>query len=432
MDAETARALAADLAKRLAQTAPLWRPVPFHDDPPWVESTPALAGVLLSLDDERVEQLEARPESLQQLIAAQVPAVASLLDAAVACIDTQPPPAPLNEPESAGRDVPGRKWQQLLHFAAACAADQAPQESNAPHVAPALVEWCSGKAHLGRLLARTHQARVTAIEWNAGLCADGARLAVRESLPIVFRHADVLQINAQEAGLVSADGTPVHALALHACGDLHVALIEKAATAGTALIDIAPCCYHLTRSTHWQPMSAALTDCELSHLLITREELRLAVQETVTSSARVIRQQHEMAAWRLGFDLLQRNLRGVDAYLRTPPRSVRVLAGGFPAFCADLAAHHGQPLPADIDYEHWLLQGRARLARVRRLDLLRHACRRALETLIVADRALFLAEHGYTVRLRRFCPRELTPRNLLIQARRPASPINGRPDMTRP
>lgn len=430
MDAGPARALAA----ALAHTARWWRPAPFHDDPPWVHDTPALAGVLLSLPDARLDALGQDPDALQAFIGGHCPDLVTLCARADACLDARPPPPPLALPETAARDVPGRKWRQVLHFAAGCldapaGADVTAVEAH--HAAStdegipgpgvdSFVEWCSGKAHLGRLLARHAGLPVTAVERDPALCRDGAALAARDGLPVTFRVADALAIAAPDAGLHRR----AHALALHACGDLHVALLRQAAGAQTAAIDIAPCCYHLTRDIAWQPLSRALAGGGESGgdgaapLALSREELRLCVQETVTAGARVVRQQRQLAAWRLGFDALQRELRGVDAYLPTPSRSARVLADGFPAFCAGLAAHHGMHLPAGLDYDRYAQRGEARLARVRRLELLRHASRRPLEVLVAADRALFLAEQGYDVALRTFCPRPLTPRNLLIQARR--------------
>jgi hypothetical protein len=132
----------------------------------------------------------------------------------------------------------------------------------------------------------------------------------------------------------------------------------------------------------------------------------------------VAAQAAQLAAWRLGFDRLQRQLRGVDAYLPTPSRPARALASGFAAFCADLAAHHGLVLPPGIDYPALEAAGHAQHARVRRLELVRHAFRRPLETLLASDRALFLEERGYRVVVGTFCPRQLTPRNLAIVARR--------------
>ena len=52
----------------------------------------------------------------------------------------------------------------------------------------------------------------------------------------------------------------------------------------------------------------------------------------------------------------------------------------------------------------------------RRSHRLRHLFRRPLELWMVLDYAVFLEEQGYRVRLGRFCARELTPRNLLVDA----------------
>jgi hypothetical protein len=416
---------AAALACELAKWAPLWRPLPFQGEPAWLQQRPTLANELLALPDERIEALDADPAALEQWTAARVPGIDALFRAAQACVDDAQPAAALAVAERCGRDVPGRKWQQLLHFAAATGAQAGARQ---------LVEWCSGKAHLSRLLLQQHArcridgsvAVAHAVEWNGELCSAGRTLAARDGTAIQFHRADALAITATEAGL-----TPqAHALALHACGDLHIALLRKAAEAGVAAIDVAPCCYHLTRETRWQPLSQALAGCELVPLALTRDDLRLAVQETVTSGARAIRQQRELAAWRLGFDLLQREVRGIDGYLPTPSRPPRVLQEGFEAFCHDMAAHHGLTLPGSVDYANILAKGQHRLAEVRRLELPRHACRRALEILLVADRALWLAEQGYAVSVRTFCPRPLTPRNLLLQARLPQAV--GRPQTPGP
>lgn len=394
------------LAGLLGDTATLWRPVPFYDDPLWVTTQPAAADTLLALEDSEVEALELDPAALHTLLAKIAPEIGALTTAADACLDSgrnAEAIAPLPLPETPGRDVPGRKWQQILHFAAHLGSPCGP-----------LLEWCSGKAHLGRLLAHTHDVSVTGIEHDAALCAEGERLAKRERLAVNFLQADVLQLSAHAAHC--HDNT--HAIALHACGDLHVALLRTGSEAGIMAFDIAPCCYHLTQAPFWQPLSAALADSALARLSLRREELRLAVQERVTATPRVQQQSRTLAAWRLGFDVLQRQVRGIDTYLPTPTRAPSVLAAGFVAFCADLAAHHHIPLPATIDYALLEQAGHNRLRRVQRLDLLRHACRRPLEIALVADRALYLAERGYQVCISPFCPRQLTPRNLLISARR--------------
>ncbi len=396
---------ARELATQLATTAPLWCPPCFYDDPAWVVTHPATAAALLALDDEALTSLETDPALLERWCIHHAPALLSLFRAAEACLDSKDPPTPLHLPEVLGRDVPGRKWQQTLAFAAACGIPRGP-----------VVDWCCGKAHLGRLLARLHHVSVTGIERNAALCEAGRQLALRDHLPVHWHVADVLKTTATHEILP----THAHAVALHACGDLHLALIQQVIHTDATALDLAPCCYHLTRETHWHPKSRWLAQHTPTALRITRTDLRLAVQETVTANKRITVQREKMAGWRLGFDALQRELRGANEALPSPSQSARVLAEGFSAFCRTLAAHHQLSIPNGIDDDHYEMLGHARQQRVRRLQLLRHACRRPLEILLVTDRALWLAEYGYDVRLRTFCNRQLTPRNLLLQARKAA------------
>ena len=63
-------------------------------------------------------------------------------------------------------------------------------------------------------------------------------------------------------------------------------------------------------------------------------------------------------------------------------------------------------------------QFRQSLAQVRNLELVRSLFRRPLEFWLLLDRALYLEEQGYQVRLGRFCEPALTPRNLLLLAER--------------
>ncbi|MEC8139802.1 MAG: methyltransferase, partial [Pseudomonadota bacterium] len=51
-----------------------------------------------------------------------------------------------------------------------------------------------------------------------------------------------------------------------------------------------------------------------------------------------------------------------------------------------------------------------------RVELVRHVFRRAIEVWLVLDRALYLQQQGYQVTVSTFCEKQLTPRNILIQA----------------
>src|SRR5690606_21536124 len=132
------------------------------------------------------------------------------------------------------------------------------------------------------------------------------------------------------------------------------------------------------------------------------------------AGARERRQRDQSMAWRLGFDMLQRQIRQDDTYLPTPSLPGSWLKKSFEAYCRDLAALKNLPEPAHSDWAALEQDGWKRLAQVRNLELVRGLFRRPLELWLALDRALLLEEHGYNVRLGTFCSAELTPRNLLL------------------
>jgi hypothetical protein len=109
---------------------------------------------------------------------------------------------------------------------------------------------------------------------------------------------------------------------------------------------------------------------------------------------------------------------GVADYLPLKPIPKGWLALDFSGFCQALAAREGQALPSGVDWQHYEAAGWQRQREVMRLSLVRAAFRRALELWLVLDMANAIERHGYRVRLGTFCERELTPRNILISARR--------------
>ena len=110
----------------------------------------------------------------------------------------------------------------------------------------------------------------------------------------------------------------------------------------------------------------------------------------------------------------------MDEYLTVPSHPTHLADGSFTDFCDWAATSRGLTLPSGIDYAHWLQYGEKRLLEVRQQELLRHLFRRPLELWMVYDYACFLEENGYSVEVTEFCPRQLTPRNVLIDAQRTA------------
>lgn len=376
----------------------LWRPKPFtHLELPWEAEHAALATWLRGRNLEQAEAAHNRPDELP----APAPFPALARQAAELSALAELPDRELGPlPERLSVDVPGRKWQQIAAFAARL------QFQRQPHH---WLDWCAGKGHLGRLLALGGQ-QLSCLEYDPQLVEAGQRLSLRLHLPAKHLLQDVLAANAAER--LCAEHSPV---ALHACGDLHVRLLRLASTAGCTQLAVAPCCYNRIAGDHYQPLSAL---AHASRLALSLDDLRLPLAETVTAGLRLRRQRDRSMARRLAFDLLQRQQREVDDYLPTPSLPVSWLDKSFADYCWDLAKLKDMTLQGSVDWPALEAAGWQRLAQVRNLELVRGLFRRPLELWLLLDRALFLEEQGYQVRLGTFCAYQLTPRNLLLLAER--------------
>jgi len=377
----------------------LWKPRPFtHLQLPWETSHPELARWLRQRSLEAAENDHHQPWLMEDA-PAPFPALAATSSAlsAVAALPASTLEAPSHR---LSVDVPGRKWQQIEAFASRLHFTTQPTH---------WLDWCAGKGHLGRRLLLGEQ-QLTCLEYDPALVASGQLLSQRHHLPATHLQQDVLATDAAHA--LHPGHTPV---ALHACGDLHVRLMHLASDAGCAQLAIAPCCYNRISSERYQALSDAAKG---SVLRLSLDDLGLPQTETVTAGARVRRQRDQSMAWRLGFDLLQRQIRGRDDYLPTPSLPSAWLEKSFAQYCTDLAALKDLSTVGTPDWAVLEAGGHQRLAEVRNLELLRGLFRRPLELWLVLDRALFLTQKGYDVRLGSFCETALTPRNLLMLAER--------------
>ena len=233
------------------------------------------------------------------------------------------------------------------------------------------------------------------------------READKQGLTLKFIQGDALS---EQAG--TAFNRNQHAVALHACGDLHVSLIDHATSKQLPAVTLSPCCYHLVNSESYQALSEL---GRASTLTLTRQELRIPLQETVTGGERVKRHRMEEMSYRLGFDLLMRDITQIDTYQPVPSIKKSQLAQGFDAFCRWACEQKGASLP-EVDFGYYEKLGQERYWQMERISLVQQPFRRVLELWLVLDKALYLQEQGYEVTLSEFCSRETTPRNLLIHA----------------
>ncbi|MFL1388506.1 methyltransferase [Pseudomonas tritici] len=394
MNAKDAEARFQALDAFLIEHQGLWNPRPFtHRQLPWETEHPALAQWLRqrSLDD--AEASHNHPHDLPAPAPFPQLAAQARQLGAVDKLSTQPL-APARHRLNV--DVPGRKWQQIEAFGAALQFAQTPTH---------WLDWCAGKGYLGRRLLQADQA-LTCLEYDPALIAAGQALSDHHGLPVIHRLQDVMADVA-----LSREHTPV---ALHACGDLHVRLLKLASAVGCQQLALAPCCYNRITADTYQALSNA---GRASTLQLSIDDLGLPLSETVTAGKRVRLQRDTSMARRLGFDQLQRELRGCDEYLPAPSLPTSWLDKPFADYCRELARLKG----LSTGEQGWATleaYGWSRLAEVRNLELVRGLFRRPLELWLVLDRALFLSETGYKVEVGSFCEPALTPRNLMVLAER--------------
>jgi hypothetical protein len=414
------------LGEILVDYRSLWQPRAFHHRQlPWEAEYPELAMYLRAMPYEQAVALQADDDALLESLSTYLPVANTLRELIRLPRPTEKPvkdktaypPALINE-------IPGRKLAQIEAFLA-----------NTEGESESIVDWCSGKGHLARLAAYHFQnllsrhpqginerpgfsnscadLQITALEWNADLVVAGNNFAKQQQLSVAVQQVDVMS---NQVDQYLDDNSQV--LALHACGDLHIRLLKKATQHRCKSVRLSPCCYHLIADDVYQPLSQLVRNKleQGKAPALMRDNLRTAVQQTVTAPAYARRQRETLQAWRLGFDLLQREISGVDTYLPLPTLPSSLSKSSFADFCRHVAVLKSIDLPQATDWSYWENSGWQRFEEVTKLDLARQVFRRAMEVWLVLDRAQYLQEQGYQVDVSQFCGQQLTPRNILLMA----------------
>ncbi len=372
----------------------LWQPLPFTTArPEWCQLYPELTRALLALDESELALYNNDNEALIRFIAAYIPelsVIPLLTKLPAAAARAQPAIAPHLQ-----TGIPGRKWQQLTAL-----------YNSTEHPGRAITEWCGGKGYLGRLLSKQWQQPVVTLEFNPQLVAQGRTLAGKYGVAQRFELLDVLQEPVAEFLRHH------HTFALHACGDLHRELVQRIIETKAPAFTIVPCCYHLGRKQHYTAFNPELT------LQLSREALRLAVNETVTAHHCEIEKRDRDMVWKLAFQQLWQTLDPTADYHPLNPVPKTWLNDDFKTYCLKLCQREQLSLSHEPEWQTLEQLGFQRQHDVLRLQLLRHCFRRVLELWLVMDMAVFLQNHAYKVSIHTFCARELTPRNIKIEGRR--------------
>lgn len=380
----------------LTQFESYWHLAPFYDLPlGWQASNPKLSNAVLGLNEEEFNFLDRNPRALAKYLTGYIPGYENLINLTRLTRSSNQ----VNFPSRWSSGVPGRKWSQIQKFSGALRPLIEPQVDT-------FVDWCAGKSYLGRSLAAHHDCKLIAIEKDAGLCRAGLVFNKPAASNTQFICSDVLL---EPQTFHHND----YVIALHACGDLHRTLVRQWGESDSTQLALAPCCYHQWLNGGYQPLSKQGQENDIR---FTKTQVRLAVQEMVTSPERTRTQTKTLNQWRLAFDVLQREVRGCDEYMPTPSLPHSTVNMGFQAFVKQVSNERGVELPANIDFRNYQRLGEQRFEQVQRLQLVNHGFSRAIELWMVLDLVLYLVEVGCSVSLAEFCDRSLTPRNLLISA----------------
>lgn len=367
-------------------------------DYPWRESFPQLVEMLETIDDQQLNEYLQNPNDFYIKLVALLPELRSLNDPLFSVANITTHHTQVDYPSWLANGIKGRKWSQICQFSQQVKG-QAP-----------VLEWCAGKGHLGRLIALQNNNPITSVEWQQTLCDAGQSLAEKSRVAQRFQQANVLTGEADALVMKKQ-----HAVALHACGDLHLHLIEQVKIKQTEQLTLSPCCYHLTANDIYQPLSET---AKQSALKLSRQDLKSAVAKQVISGERQKQLNDIEVHWRLSFDCLQKELLQTKKYLTLPSFPKGLLNQSFKDFCLWAIELKKLPLILPSDLQSFLAQGLKRFQMVRRTELVTQFFCRPLELWLVYDRALSLEEVGYQTKLSTFCDLQTTPRNLLIQAKR--------------
>ena len=376
-----------------------WRQDPFYlcqkDSVSWQNTSPELVHWLDDLSHQDVIDLKEHSDRLVTCLSRFFPGLNEMVTlASLPRVNL----TGLTLSRNTSLGVPGRKLEQILAMGESALSD---------HYGSEWLEWCSGKGFLGRILAQQSEQKVTSFEWQRSLCDSGQEIADAQHLNMTFVQGDAFSSSSQRVF-----NSNQHAVALHACGDLHVKLLQNCVAHQLPAVTISPCCYHLIQDESYQALSLL---AQRSQLALSKADLRIPLQETVTGGERVKRHRQLEMIYRLGFSALLKGELAVGEYVPVPSIKKSQLDDGFQAFCEWAAAKKSLELP-NVEFEQYRQIGEMMFWKMEKFSLIQQVFRRPLELWLALDKAMYLQEQGYHVTLSEFCEKKVTPRNILIHA----------------
>ncbi|WP_434345476.1 methyltransferase [Myxococcus virescens] len=281
------------------------------------------------------------------------------------------------------------------------------------------VDIGGGMGHLARLCARTFGWTFHSIDRDAALQDKGRRWLTRTHPPggdtLCFIQASVEDgLQPQLDPLFS--GRDRASIGLHTCGPLALTQIRKSQGAGFVL-NIG-CCYDKLEVPRDYPVSRFGSGHPLP---FTPHALALTTRGRHHKTEEEFARMKRVYAWRFAFDLLSRRHFPERGFVRAGDAPRALYAERFAVYARDRLERLGlDPGMTDAELNAFEVSVRAETRDLLLCHLLRDRFARALEVVLLLDRAILLEESGFQVEfLQLFDPRQ-SPRNLALIASRSA------------
>ncbi|MBJ6761706.1 methyltransferase [Myxococcaceae bacterium JPH2] len=281
------------------------------------------------------------------------------------------------------------------------------------------VDIGGGMGHLARLCARTFGWTFHSIDRDAALQDKGrqwlARTRSSDEDSLCFVQASVADEPQPQVDPLFS-GRDRASMGLHTCGPLALTQIRKSQEAGF-ILNIG-CCYDKLEVPRDYPVSR----CGGAHPLpFTPYALALTTRGRQHKTEEEFSRMKRVYAWRFAFHLLARRHFPGHSFVRAGDAPRALYAGRFADYALDRLKRLGLKLSlTDAQLDAFEVSVRAETRDLLLCHLLRDRFARALEVVLLLDRALLLEEWGFQVELLQLFNPSLSPRNLALIASRSA------------
>lgn len=266
-----------------------------------------------------------------------------------------------------------------------------------------LVDVGSGMGHLSRIASERLRRDAVGLDWNERLLDTARDLAAGTSA--TYRVADALEgpLPIERSDLV---------LGLHACGEVTDVALEAAAEVG-AQVAFVSCCLQKVRTGMRPALSRTgqARGFDLSREVLGLSNLFGRAEGIEVAQAKSLEAREARHALRLLLDT-----RGVITRPGEEMRGVnrRRARHGIETLARDVCAVRGLEAPTAEELARAAESARVEFARMRRWGIPRTLVARVIECAVAFDRAEYLRERGYHVRVVEAFSADTSPRNVTL------------------